>query len=156
MLNKIKNPIYRAFNLIKIIGFIISLFSQLLFLGYYVYSIIFGVGYKFANVAFLIISFLYLIATILLYNGQDKIDKSTKKLVKKIYKYSKYLINLLIICVSYYAVINNVGNVQFFTKIFLSFKAGFYGLLLIFDYLIFSFQRKLNKISRKSKNGKQG
>lgn len=90
--------------------FCVTIFMQLLYIGYLAHAIFAEVGNLYANIVLCAISVIYLIAGIIIHNITGKEGKRYKKLSKRAYKWGKLLINAFTLGVAIYGLVNSAGS----------------------------------------------
>ena len=100
-------------------SFVISIISQILFIAFYIYSIIFQNGIWQVKTALLILATAYFIFYIAI-SQKGKSGKKTKKLVKMIYRYMKYVMNIVTIGMSIFSLCSDWSNSLLWDAVFVA------------------------------------
>ncbi|MBO5736704.1 MAG: hypothetical protein J6S04_02740 [Clostridia bacterium] len=100
MFDYTKSVFNKTIDDLKNIAFISALLMQLFQVGYLIYALCIGSGITIANIVLLVLSTAYL--GFMLYVHWQDVAKSTKKLLKNIYRWSKRFIKMFTLGVSIY------------------------------------------------------
>lgn len=89
---------------------IVSVITQMFFIGFYIYSLIVNSGYMIANAILLSLAFPYFVYYIFSIKYPVQADRKAKRIVKKIYRYTKYVIQLVTLSLSLYYIMAQFEN----------------------------------------------
>ena len=131
-----------------------NFFSNLLILLTIIYLIISinnNIGNYNINIISLIITTMYLLFKIVM-DKKDINNNNSKKLLKKLYKWSKLLIKALTLFISIYGIIYSTSQVNVLSLIITIFMINLWILQVLSEVIVILIKRKINKYKKKLKN----
>lgn len=117
---------------LKLFEKIWSISTLEVYIAYLIYAIASGTGILIANIVLLTLSSLYFVFYLVMTVKGSELLKSKRKLIKKTYKYSKYIINAATLATVLYAIARSPYNVHPF-KLIVTF---FMTMLLLIQFVL--------------------